>query len=44
LQTLIGVNPQNDAVEIALRARSVGALFNPLDPSPLAERDLDPAV
>ena len=27
-----------------MRARTIGALFNPLDPSPVAERDLDPAV
>jgi hypothetical protein len=52
LQSLISVNRRDDptperrgdAVEIAVRARTVGALFSPLDPSPVAERDLDPAV
>jgi hypothetical protein len=32
------------AAEIAVRTRSAAALFSPFDPSPLRERDLDPAV
>ncbi len=33
-----------DATEIAIRARSIGHLFNSLDPSPFREKDLDAGV
>jgi hypothetical protein len=33
-----------DPIEIAIRARTIGQLFNSLDPSPFREKDLDAGV
>jgi hypothetical protein len=38
------MSEERGAIEIALRARTVGQLFNSFDPSPFREKDLDAGV